>query len=104
ELVNLASQFLPSPEQAATRGTPNRAALLAAPAVSARQAIALAAQNVGTQLAAADVSEAGEPIGPEKHQKFTAPGLKGDADAKLSWVPIDAQTLRLCWDVTVMSR
>jgi len=30
--------------------------------------------------------------------------LKGDADAKLSWVPTDSQTLRLCWDVTVISR
>jgi len=104
ELVNLASQFLPNPEQAATRGTPNRAALVAAPAVSARQAVALAARNVGTELAMTDVSAAGEAVGPEKHQKLTAPGLKGDADAKLIWVPMDAQTVRLCWDVTVMSR
>ena len=49
ELVNLSSQFLPDPTAAAERGVPNRAALLAAPEVSARQAVAIAARNLGEE-------------------------------------------------------
>ena len=41
---------------------------------------------------------------PEQRQKYTAPGLKGEAEAKLTWLPMDRNTLRLCWDVILTSR
>ena len=105
ELVNLCSQFVPNPAAAASKGAPNRAALVAAPGVSARQAVALAAQNVGVELKADGVTTASElAASPEQRQKFTAPGLKGKAETKLTWLPMDRNTLRLCWDVILMSR
>ena len=53
ELVNVASHFLPDPVAAAARGTPRRAALLAAPAISAEEAVAIAARNIGEAVQAA---------------------------------------------------
>ena len=105
ELVNLSSQFVPDPVAAAAQGTPNRAALLAAPGVSARQALALAGQNTGEQFRAEEAAAAG-PVeaGLARRQKFTAPGLKGPAGTQLLWLPMDRDHLRLCWDVVLMSR
>jgi Fungalysin metallopeptidase (M36)/Bacterial Ig domain/Immunoglobulin domain/Immunoglobulin I-set domain/Fungalysin/Thermolysin Propeptide Motif len=105
ELVSICSQFLPDAAGAASRGLAGGSAAANAPGVSARQAVALAAQNVGETLTE-DKLVAGKdaPAGAEQRQKFSAPGLKGEADAKLAWLPLDKQTLRLCWDVTLMSR
>jgi autotransporter-associated beta strand protein len=105
ELVNISSHFIPDTDTAATRGTPDRATLVAAPVVSAPKAVALAAQNIGTELTANQVTVlAAAEAGPEKHQKFKAPGLIGESDARLTWLPTDRNTLRLCWDVVLMSR
>jgi hypothetical protein len=105
ELVNLCSQFVPDPAAAAKTGGPNRAALLAAPVIKAPQAVTLAGQNVGVDLKADGVTAASELVtGPGQRQKFTGPGLKGDAEVKLIWLPMDKDTLRLCWDVILTSR
>ena len=65
----------------------------------------MAARNVGEDLWEAKISPTGGPAaGAEQRQKFTAPGLKGKAEARLIWLPLDKQTLRLCWDVILMSR
>jgi autotransporter-associated beta strand protein len=105
ELVNLCSQFLPDPTLSAERGTPNRAALMAAPPISARQAVWLAARNVGVEIVETDLSASGEPgSDAERRQKFVGPGLAGEAEAKLTWAPMNKQTLRLCWDVILMSQ
>ncbi|MBI5383603.1 MAG: M36 family metallopeptidase [Verrucomicrobia bacterium] len=104
ELVSLSSQFMSDPQRAADRGTPSRASLRAAPVVSARRAVALAARHLGEELEEkAVVAAAVAPDGPAKPQKFRAPGLKGDADAKLVWLPMDKESLRLCWDVVLVS-
>ena len=105
ELVSLSSQFVSNPDAAATRGTPDRAALVATPIVSARQAVALAARNVGEKIEAEAVSPSGDAAADsERRQKFKASGLKGEAEAKLIWLPMDKDNLRLCWDVVWMSR
>ncbi|MEI6393082.1 MAG: M36 family metallopeptidase [Verrucomicrobiota bacterium] len=99
ELVNICSQFLPDPIKAAGRGES------VLPGVSAAQALTMAARNVGEDLWEAKISPTGGPAaGAEQRQKFTAPGLKGEAETKLMWLPLDKQTLRLCWDVILMSR
>ena len=78
ELVNLSSQFVPDPAAAAANGAPNRAALIAAPVVTAPQAVALAAQNVGVELKADGVTAAAEPVaGPEQRQTVQSAGLEG---------------------------
>ena len=105
ELAGLASQFVPQPEQAANRGHARRAALRAAPAVSARQAVASAAENVGENLRADQVTEvAGSPPGAEQRRQFRAAALNGPAHTRLLWLPMDGETLRLCWDVVLTSR
>ncbi len=103
-LVNLSSRFVRDATQAAARGAPNRYAQVA-PAISAVQAIALAARNLGEDAKAETVTAVTEPApGPEKSQKFKAAILLGESEAKLAWLPVDGDRLRLCWDVILTSR
>ena len=60
ELVNISDRFVPDPNAAALRGTPDRAALVATPGVTARQAVALGAQNVGQPVEAESVLSTGD--------------------------------------------
>ncbi len=105
ELVNLSSHFTPGAAVAASAGTPNRAALQTARVVSAGQAVTFAAQNIGESLPSAGLSPSGtaDP-GPEQHQSFRGAGLKGEADARLVWLPMNREDFRLCWEVNFMSR
>jgi len=105
ELVSICSQFLPDPAAAAARGMAAGSASRAAFGVSARRAVVLAARNVGQELAENQLDARGQAAaGAEQRHRFTAPGLKGEAEAKLTWLPMDRQSLRLCWDVVLMSR
>lgn len=110
ELVNLSSQFLPDPPTAAERGVPNHVAQMAAPEVSARQAVALAARNLGEDLQEEGISpvepdsQGAAPSGPERRQEFKGEGLMGTASARLVWLPRSRDQLALCWDVILTSR
>src|SRR5215468_3389920 len=89
DIVNISSHFMADPEAAASRGAPNRAALIRNPTVTVEQALAAAAQNVGQEAASAQVSASGEPAAnAEKNGKFRASFLRGDAEAKLTWLPM----------------
>lgn len=104
ELVNLSSKFMRDAGQAVRRAAPNQPAA-ATPAIPAARATVLAARNVGEDVQAEAVTAAGEAaVGPEKAQKFKAPFLLGDSEAKLTWLPVDKETLRLCWEVILTSR
>ena len=103
ELVNVASQFLADPVAAADRGTPRRAARLAAPAISAVEAVAIAARNIGEAVQAADLTRTSAPAGVERKQAFKAAALRG-ATAQLTWLPMDKGSARLCWDVVLTGR
>ena len=103
ELVNVASRFLTDPAAAAERGTPRRAALLAAPAISAAEAVALAARNIGEAVQAANVAAQDAPAGAEKKQGFRAAALRG-ATVHFTWLPMDKGTARLCWEVVLTGR
>ncbi|MBC8094309.1 MAG: M36 family metallopeptidase, partial [Akkermansiaceae bacterium] len=104
ELINLASHFIADPTAAADKAVGDRAAVLANPPISAAQAVANAGQNVGEQLSVEAVApKDAEPEGSQRRQQFTAPGLN-EATAKLVWLPMDGTTLRLCWDVLLVSR
>jgi uncharacterized repeat protein (TIGR01451 family) len=110
ELVNLSSQFVPDPEGAADWGVTNRAALVAAPSISARKAVTITARNVGEQIQEAEIrpdaatNKNTMAPDPEKRQAFKAAVFKGNAEAKLVWLPMSKTQLRLCWDVVLMSR
>jgi len=97
ELVNLSSQFIPNPAQAADAGTPNRAATLQNPQISAAAAVSAALLNLGETVDQSAIS-AVEPqsLGPEQRQHFNAPPLNGQAVVKLVWLPMTATSLRLC--------
>ena len=105
ELVNVASQFLPNPVAAADLGVPGRAAAQAALKISARKATVLAAKNIEVQVDELSLVPEfrGDGADPEKQQLFQSAQLKGNAEVKLTWLPMDQSRLRLCWDVIVMS-
>ena len=104
ELVSLSSTFLPDLTTAADAGTPGRTALQAAPAISARQAVALAAGNLAESVKEDAVKEITTATGAEQRQQFRAPGLNGDVNVNLTWLPMNAGSLRLCWDVILTSQ
>ena len=103
ELVSLSSQFVPRPDRAADRGTPKRAAQVQAPPLSADQALRRAAANVGEE--AGDISPLGaKTAGPDRKQRFQIKPLPGEAGVQLVWLPLDGDTLRLCWQVELNRR
>src|ERR1017187_9900325 len=110
ELVNLSSRMLPGATTELKRTGQSRADVGVSLKVSARQALAIAAGQIGEQLSEAQievesVSNAG-PLAPdpEKRQKFKAPVLKGEAEAKVVWLPMNEMQLCLCWDVILTGR
>lgn len=98
ELVNIASRLLPDPERAASRGAPDRATRLATPVIVGGLAVAIAARDIGEELDEADVIAEAPATGPEKRQRFAVPVLL-DAEAQYVWLPLNADTLRLCWEI-----
>jgi uncharacterized repeat protein (TIGR01451 family) len=105
ELVSVSSRFLPNPDQAAQAGARTIPARRASPTLKAEEAVAGAASNLGETVGVESVWAAEpEPRGKDKHQRFKAGRLPGQADARLVWLPTDAATLRLCWRVEVARR
>jgi alpha-tubulin suppressor-like RCC1 family protein len=104
ELVNVASQFVPDPERAANAGVPQRAALVARPDISSLQAVRLAAATTGDQLDAAGIKLMAPAEGSARAQTLQAAALPGDARVQLVWLPMNAERLRLCWEVIFTSR
>jgi hypothetical protein len=103
ELVNLSSGFVPDLAKAAAKGTPGRAARLANPTITAPKAVALAAKSVGEGIAVANIVASEAPAGAGKKQHFRAPKLLGVSTEYL-WLPLDDETLRLCWQVQLVSK
>ncbi len=105
ELVNISSQFLPELDQAANAGTPNRAALVAQPIISAKQAVFFTARNVEADLGEASITAVDDPsTDADKHQRFRAPPhLSGEVEVHLVWLPMSSSVMRLCWEVVLTS-
>jgi hypothetical protein len=103
KLASISSRFIPAPERAADAGVTDRAALELQPPVSGAEAVAAAAQNIGEILAAPDVTALDSPLGSEQRQKFTAASLNRSAGARLVWLPLNRELLRLCWEVLLTS-
>jgi hypothetical protein len=101
-LVTLGSLLVRSPEVATQLDELQRAQLEAHPPIEIKEAIVLAAANLGDELTAEQATEVSVAEGAERKQRFSAP-LLSDTMAQLSWLPLNETTLRLCWDVTLMS-
>ena len=79
--------------------------------VSARRAVSIAAGQIEEQVSEEQLQppQAGANGGPAvsdptQRQAFRASALKGEAQAKLVWLPLNPATLRLCWDVVLTGR
>lgn len=104
ELVSISSRFIPDADKAATAGLPNRKAALSKPKISAAQAVALAARNLGSELETGSLAAEGSASGAEKLQTFNSKSLRGEARAQLRWLPMNRDSMRLCWRVELTTR
>ena len=106
ELAALSSHFVPDANGAAGRGVGNRGTALARQKISVRAAAAIAAGNVGDEMSESDVALVATPAPNDAARRHTlrGRGFAGDAEARLVWLPMNRDALRLCWDVVAMSR
>jgi len=105
ELVRLSSQFVPDVGAAAAKGVPEWAAVTVKPPVSAAMAVVKAAANIGTALPVEAVVVSKAPEGAAMKQRLKAkPLLKGEVYAELVWLPLNRASLRLCWQVILVSK
>ena len=101
ELVNISDLFVPDVTKAAMAGTPNREALLKSPPITPARAVVSAAGNLGVDLSENLVTGVKAPQGVEQKMTLAADGLGRQADAQLTWLPMSAGSMRLCWQVIV---
>ena len=107
ELVNLYTEFVADANLAAARGLKGRAVAAAAGStrLSAVDALILAAQSIGDEVTSAALTSRGAAQGAARKEVFSGSGtLKGDQYAELVWLPLNANTLRLCWQAIVVSK
>src|SRR5262249_244981 len=100
ELVSLSSQFLPNLAGLADVGTPDRVEIQAAPPISAVDAILKAAADLGETWKGAEISATGQTAG-DGYSVFATPRK---AYARLVWLPLDRNRLRLGWEVMLDTR
>ena len=68
-------------------------------------ALALAGRSIGVeQSAASDFNATGEPLGLARKQTFEGDAVIGVAEASLVWLPMNRNTLRMCWRVVIAGR
>ncbi|HMJ65743.1 MAG TPA: M36 family metallopeptidase, partial [Candidatus Binatia bacterium] len=97
ELVNVSSRFV-SDIAAAVRGRAAR------PQITARDAVMAAAAALNEPLLPGNLLERDQPDGVPQKQRFgAAPQFDDDTTAELTWVPIDSQTMVLCWEIHLTS-
>jgi uncharacterized repeat protein (TIGR01451 family) len=106
ELVNLYTHFVPKAQDAAAAGLKGRSVAASINSgISAAEAIAIGARNIGDTVVANELAGRGAPEGTIRKQVFRgAGGLKGDQYVELVWLPLNETTLRLCWQVVISSR
>jgi hypothetical protein len=100
ELMAVSGQMLP--DAAGARGNGNGAA--PANAISAARAITAAGADLGDSINEAAVRAGSEAAGAHRNQKFFAPGAAGEIDARLVWLPLSGDSMRLCWQIYIQSR
>ena len=105
ELACLASEFIPSPDQAADPALFAAVQSGAGLPLSSPQALAAAVTNAGDRFAGAVVTAETDAAGIIRQQTFTAStGIKGEAQAELTWFPASRSQLKLCWQVLFTSQ
>lgn len=103
ELISVSSRLVTDLSRSASL-VPNRAALVSHPVVSAATATRLAAVNLGETNAAIALETLESPNGAEQKQSFRSARLNGETYAQLVWLPLQNESLQLCWQVILTSR
>ncbi len=101
QLATLSSQFVPEIINAANAGNPGWRSLAAAPKISPAKAVANAASNIGTAVEEDSLAVAESPEGGEKRQTLNGPNLTTPAAVQLVWLPMNRDSVRLCWRVVL---
>jgi hypothetical protein len=105
ELASLSSEFIPAPTQAAAPALLDAVLSGADLPLSSPQALMAAVTNAGDRFAGAIVTAETDADGVARRQTFTAStGIKGEAQAELTWFPAGREQLKLCWQVLFTSR
>ena len=102
ELVSISSRFAADVRKAADAGTPGWLQVQASPPITAEEAVARAAANVGEEMNATEAKPAG--VGRDQRLHYQAPVLLGDTEVRHVWLPVSRNALRLCWEVVLTSR
>jgi Zn-dependent metalloprotease/subtilisin-like proprotein convertase family protein len=104
ELITVSSLFVPDPAKAALAGSPNRSRAIISPKVTAVEAIARAAGSLGDNLSVETVRHLeGKPRG-AGYESYRAADLKGTVYVRRTWLPMNRDAMRLCWEVLLASR
>lgn len=100
ELVSVSDDFLPDPAAAAGRARPRAPAGL-----SAGQAVACAAAALGETVSPGSViPRVAGWSGHRDYRCYGAPEVQGEIAVRRVWLPLDRDTLRLCWEVILKTR
>ncbi len=104
ELAAISDRFVPD-LAAASSALPNRSTLVSSPPLTVQESIQRAARNLGQEINTDDIEvlEVRSP-GVEKRQDFGSPELRGPVHAQLVWLPVNASSLRLCWQIILTAR
>ena len=102
ELVSISSQFVSEPGLAKLNAKQDKGAV--APKLSADEAVSRAAEAIDDAVGTVEITAKSAAQGNQMLQSFKAGGLPGDANAKLTWLPMSATALRLCWQVEITRR
>jgi hypothetical protein len=104
ELAAVSDRFVPD-LAAASSALPDRSSLVSSPPLTALESIQRAAENLGQEINASDIEalETGS-IGVEKRQDYGSSELRGPAHTQLVWLPLNASSLRLCWQIILTAR
>ncbi len=105
ELVSLSSQMVPNIVRAAEHGQPRHKLLLKNPTITARKAVQLSTRAIDEGVPEAEILPRGPAaMDPAAKHEFKAGNLPGFAEARLTWLPLDSSTMRLCWEVEATRR
>ncbi len=98
EVVSLSSQFV------SAEGVRNKQQDNAVAKWSGEEAVLRAAVEIGEFVILPEIAGKGDAQGAERAQSFAAGRLPGEVEARLVWLPMNAGTLRLCWQVEITRR
>ena len=102
--MNISSTLVADPQKAADAGLPGRKAKQQQPAISARQALSLAAKAIEEDvLAEAFIAVDDQPAGTDKVQRFHARPQLNECRVQLVWLPMSGSEMRLAWLVRIAS-